>query len=174
MSKTIGIMMCCCLISCTTENKTDQIHSQDDSAYQKSILLFKDSVEAGLDRFSCVVKNDPSGSTEGGEIKYYIDRGDTAKIEATYYGETGKKVYSLYVKDGALVYFDEMTIEYKEPISAERKVAIVARTRKSYVLQNLRVKFYWLDGIESKKESYDEEKKISKLYSEFVGITTHR
>lgn len=69
------------------------------------------------------VKDIEDQSTEGGELKVFRNTTGVRKIEATYYGETGKIVEEYYVKEGKLFFSFIRRYVYNRPIYYDAETA---------------------------------------------------
>lgn len=88
----------------------------DTLAYASTIENFCDSVHKNLAHLKMKKRDDFDGSAEGGEVRVYTSKTDTLKVEAVYYGETGKNEYEIYVRYKNPVFFKERTTYYHSPI----------------------------------------------------------
>ncbi|WP_212002734.1 hypothetical protein [Chitinophaga sp. HK235] len=101
------------IISCGPPSVSDYHH----------ISSYKDSIDRNLSSLKRISK-DVEGSTEGGEVALYLSGKDTLKIEATFYGETGKSNHVFYLKNRLPVFYTDTTYLYAAPIyiSSDAKI----------------------------------------------------
>ena len=92
--------------------------------------LDRDTKNHGFEKYDLA-----GGAAEGGELMVYSNQNDRFKLEAVYYGETGKKVYRLYLKKKELVAAIERTTFYTMPIGI-KKMQIDSVVTQSYVFKD--------------------------------------
>jgi len=107
----------------------------DTVMYASMINHYVNSIDR-LSKNCTFEKYDLAGSSaEGGELLVYSNQNGRFKLEAEYYGETGKKVYCLYLKKKELVAAIENTTFYKVPIGI-KKMQIDSVVTQSYVFKD--------------------------------------
>ncbi|EDM36917.1 hypothetical protein PBAL39_18624 [Pedobacter sp. BAL39] len=117
-----------------TEHK-DQGNLVDTASYILQVEKYADSVNGSLSTLK-ETKHDVFGvSSEGGEINIYHHDSDTLKLTATYYGESGKNEYQLYLEHTQPVLFISKVTSYQSPVGIE-PVKIAKEQMASFVLKN--------------------------------------
>ncbi len=86
-----------------------------------------------------ITKEDTAESTEGNEVLLYFDDSEIKKIQATYYGETGKAVDEYYFFNKKLIFYYRIESRYVVPINvnSNAKIASVIRQRYYFNENNL-------------------------------------
>ena len=107
----------------------------DTVMYASMINNYVDSIDRHTKNHGFEKYDLAGGSAEGGELMVYSNQNDRFKLEAVYYGETGKKVYCLYLKKKELVVAIENTTFYKVPIGI-KKMQIDSVVTQSYVFKD--------------------------------------
>src|SRR5699024_9646693 len=107
----------------TSNHRTaNSIKKIDTLALVKSINHYKlkiDSIKPTLDSLN----KDIYKSAEGGIVKlFYNNQSDTLKKEVIYYGETGKRLLDIYLKENKPVLIEDVTVHYKKPIAIHKEV----------------------------------------------------
>jgi len=115
--------------------KQVQVTSIDTAMYVSMINRYVDSIDRDTKNQAFEKYDLAGGSAEGGELMVYSNQNDRFKLEAVYYGETGKKVYCLYLKKKELVVAIENTTFYKVPIGI-KKMQIDSVVTQSYVFKD--------------------------------------
>lgn len=166
------------MVSCNSpgEHKVGVVKTQikvlpeliDTSAYVATVEKYSDSIDHNLSKLKMKSMDVFGASAEGGEITIYEARMDTLKIKASYYGETGKNEYNVYLRDRMVVFFKITSTFYVSPIG-KKPAKIDSITHKSYALKENRV----LAGINGRlkiknSENERESNDIMVLYKEIL------
>lgn len=126
------------LLSDTFKKKeviANSISSEVDTAYNNTIISYKDSIDNQSRTLEKVDKS-LEGSSEGGEAILYLSGNDTLKMNITFYGETGKSVYVLYIRNRYPVFYIGTTTFYSEPINISKNVKTDSTTVDKIILRN--------------------------------------
>lgn len=99
-----------------------------------------DSLKPSLDSLS----KDIYESTEGGTLKVFFKASDTLKKEIVYYGETGKRVLEIYLKEGNPIIIEDISIKYQEPIYSSTDVSVESKVNNIYYLNSESHLIYWI------------------------------
>lgn len=137
-------------------------------AYKSSILSYKDSIDSKIMSLK-KVNREIEGSSEGGEAILYLSGRDTLRINAIFYGETGKSTYVFYIRNKYPVLYIDTTILYNEPIFASRKVKIKSITIDELILRNNTV-VGDLQVVNNERRKSAEE--ITNLYARILNLLT--
>lgn len=122
--------------------------------------LLVDSTKSSLKS----VQHDIYESAEGGTVVSFYNHSDTLKKEIIYYGETGKRIVHIYLRQGKTILIEDTNISYKEPISTGREAEISGSVTDVYYLDDEQSLIYWLkDGLRMPEYQYKaQEKEIIK------------
>ncbi|RBL91433.1 hypothetical protein DF182_02095 [Chitinophaga flava] len=160
------------LLSDTFKKKeviANNISSEVDTAYSNTILSYKDSIDNQRKTLRKVNKS-LEGSSEGGEAILYLSGKDTLQMNITFYGETGKSVYVLYLRNGHPVFYIGTTTFYSEPINISKDVKTDSTTVDKIILRNNAI-VSWLQNGGKVKDKYEEkDQEIRDLYSEIQTL----
>jgi hypothetical protein len=104
------------------------------------------SINRNLARYKVVRKKLSGFSAEGGELVAHFDGRSIMKIEATFYGETGKTREEYYYQDGRLIFVFHKEFIYEKPLSGK-----VVRTHENrfYFDNDKLIKWINEDGKDS-------------------------
>lgn len=148
------------IISCINPsggNKHKQEVENEVTAYHNITLAYKDSI----DHQSSTLKKvhiDLDAPAEGGEATLYLSEKDTLKMDITFYGEMGKRVYVLYLKSNHPVFCIDTNILYREPIYLSKEMKIASTSVDKIVLRNNAIISWWQNG-KTVKDNYEEKAK---------------
>lgn len=149
----------------TKEVITNNISSEVDTAYNNIILSYKDSID-NQSRTLKIVNKSLEGSSEGGEAIFYLSGKDTLKMNISFYGETGKSVYVLYLRNRYPVFYIGTTTFYSEPINISKDVKIDSTIVDKIILRNNAIVSWFQNGTEVKDNFEGKEQEVRDLYSE--------
>ena len=100
-------------------------------------------------------------SSSKGYIEYYLDKeGFILKIKITYYGYSGKAIWSYYLTDNTLFYVSNKTFRYIDPSSNNGEVKSIKESRY-YMSNNKLIRWIGEDMIviDSMSKIFKEEEK---------------
>ena len=132
------------------------------------------SINQNVSSYKEATKNDGNVTTEGGEVKLYLDT-EIRKISAVHYGETGKINEEYYFLDNRLIFYYSVEEKYKRPISITSKVEISKKIENKYYFdKNLLIKYICkpikqMDNEEMKKEAVKTQTETKRLLSLFIN-----
>lgn len=116
-------------------------------------------------------------STEGGQAKFYFANKKLQKVEAIYYGETGKSVVEYYLLDSKLSFVFRKDFRYNRPIywseSNDEKFDLdkskITETRSYFYKDSL---FEQIKSTENKKETLmnNLEKEQESIKKDFIEL----
>lgn len=97
---------------------TPGIHAQDakDPRIQHIRKVYSDT-EGGLKKCTTVKREIEGQSTEGGELTAYLRGAEVVKLNAVYYGESGKATEAYYLEEGRVVFILRTDMHYDKPLS---------------------------------------------------------
>ena len=110
-------------------------------------LWYKD-VMSNIDTYEKKVIDDPDGSTEGGEITFYLTDGNAKLIKAIYYGEMGKITNNYYFRNNKLFFMFQVKEIYDAPIYVDSSGKGTKEENRFYFYSDEMIR--WLD--KDKKE----------------------
>lgn len=102
------------------------------------------STESGLKKCSTVKREIEGQSTEGGELTAYLRGTEMVKLDAVYYGESGKATEAYYLEEGRVVFILRTDMNYDKPLSG----VVKSRTEERFYFAGGEL-ITWLD--ETKK-----------------------
>src|ERR1700754_2437260 len=79
--------------------------AQSDTAKINFIKAQYADINSHLKSYRKVAKEDTAETTEGNEVLLYFNGSEIRKIQATYYGETGKAVDEYYFNEKKLIFY---------------------------------------------------------------------
>lgn len=149
------------------------IHAQDakDTRIQHIRTVYADT-EGGLKKCSTVKREIEGQSTEGGELTAYLRRTEVVKLDAVYFGESGKATEAYYLEEGRVVFILRTDMVYDKPLSG----VVKSRTEERFYFAEGEL-ITWLDeakkpvplpsavGVEKAKEMLDRAKLLLELAS---------
>jgi hypothetical protein len=108
-----------------------------DTAQVNFIKTQYTEINNNLKSYRKVVKTDTVETTEGNEIRLYFSGDEIKKIEALYYGETGKALTEYYFFNKKLMFCYLAEYKYDVSINASNgKVKIISTKEKRYYFKN--------------------------------------
>lgn len=113
----------------------------DDEKGIQQIRERYEQVQGSLKRCKVVTREIEGESTEGGELKAWLLDGAIVKMDATHYGEGGRKTQEFYLQDAATVFAFEVTARYDKPLSGK----IVSREEERFYFTGSKL-LRWLDA----------------------------
>ncbi|MCW4467782.1 hypothetical protein OGH69_02305 [Flavobacterium sp. MFBS3-15] len=140
------------------------------------------AIRKNLSAFRVKTVDIPDESTDGGEMKGYYDGTVLKYIEATWFGESGKRVTEYYFDKGRLIYVSDRNFEYNVPYYTDAETAkengttetfdpektIVTEDR--YYFKNEKL-FLWLDN---NKASVDLSMGTNSITGQGLVAHTHK
>lgn len=139
------------------------------TAYNNATLSYKDSIDHQIHTF----KNthiDLDAPGEGGEAILYLSGKDTLKMDITFYGEMGKRVYALYLKNSHPVFYIDSNIYYREPIYLSKEVKIASATIDEIILRNNTIVSWSQNGKAVNDKREEKAQEIRDLYKEIQTL----
>ena len=140
-----------------------------DTAYNNTILFYKDSIDNQNRKLKKVNKS-LDVSSEGGEAILYLSGKDTLKMNITFYGETGKSVYVLYLRNGGPVFYIDTTTFYSEPINISKDVKTDSTTVDKIILRNNTIVSWFQNGRKVKDKYEEKGQEVRNFYNEIQTI----
>lgn len=142
-----------------------ETHTIDTLATVEEINSYKDSVDSMKSSLDSLEK-DIYKSAEGGSIKAFYTNSDTLKKEIIYYGETGKRILHLYLREGRKIFLRDVSFKYNAPINVDEDVEISDKVEDLYYLDNKLGLIYWVRNDEVMSDSLYkvQEKELIKEY----------
>lgn len=83
--------------------------------------------EGALKKCTTVKREIEGQSTEGGELTAYLRGTEVVKLDAIYYGESGKAAEAYYLEEGRVVFILRTDIVYDKPLSGVVKTTTEER-----------------------------------------------
>lgn len=137
-----------------TKEVTVSVNKFDTLAYIKDIGQYLSEVDnKELDSIS----HDIYDSAEGGIKTVYFKNNDTLKKRTLFYGETGKRIITEYLKNSKVIFLKDIVISYRDPIYASQNVEIATKNVNEYYLNTDGTIIFW--ELNNKPKSQDEYKK---------------
>ena len=137
------------------------LFSQDQQALVKEIREKYSAIREHLSSYDTTTIEITDESTEGGQAIGYYDKSDLKMIEATWFGETGKRITEYYFDKGKIFFAFDRMYTYNRPMYWDEETARANGDKEAYDPKKTKVNedryyfnqdklFLWLDN--EKKE----------------------
>jgi hypothetical protein len=96
-------------------------------------------INRNLKSYRREIKTDPVETTEGNEVSLYFSGKEIKKIEAIYYGESGKLIEEYYFFNRELIFFYSADSHYIVPINVNASGKVASVKEERYYFKNGRI-----------------------------------
>lgn len=134
----------------------DKQAAEEDTVYNSSVISYKDSIDRKIKMLRKTIENVEGLSVEGGEAVVYTSGPDTLKMNVTLYGEMGKSLLVIYLRNNYPVVYNERTTFYEEPFDASKDLKRDSVLDNKIILRN-HVVVSWMRNGEKVVDKFDEK-----------------
>jgi len=145
---------------------SDKMVDEEDTFYRNNVFSYKDSIDRKIGVMRKVHYDLEDLGLEGAECTIYISEMDTLRMDITVYGEMGKGMYVLYIKDSSPVFYFSHTFYYDEPVIVSGHPKVNKRDSDTVILRNYAIVKWIKNGIEMKAKYEEKSRDVKYMYDE--------
>ena len=108
------------------------LFSQDQQTLIKEIRAKYSTIREHLASYDTTTIEITDESTEGGQATGYYDKSDLKMIEATWFGETGKRITEYYFDNGKIFFAFDRMFTYNRPMYWDEETARANGDKEAY------------------------------------------